>query len=92
MIARSLAAIHFHDMARLTGVRAAQDDISARLIAPGARLILEMGHGQESDVRRILTTGAAGWRYMHSVRDHLNLVRCVVFEYCGETVCSVDTM
>lgn len=52
----------------------------------GAHLILEMGHGQESDVMRIISTGAHGWKYVRSVRDHLDLVRCVVFRYSGENM------
>eukprot|EP01032_Pedospumella_encystans_P011484 gene11484-13350_t len=87
MIARSLGAMHQHDEA-LRQVPPGDKSVTNSeernsYISLGAHLILEMGHGQESDVRRIITSGAQGWVYLHSVKDYKGLVRCVVFKYEG---------
>lgn len=90
MLSRSLVAMHKHDSAVRSNantlaptVTGTQEEFSCVNVSLGAFLILEMGHGQESDVKRIVHTGDHGWRYVRSVRDHLDLVRCVVFQYFG---------
>mmetsp|Transcript_55028 Transcript_55028/g.96314 ORF Transcript_55028/g.96314 Transcript_55028/m.96314 type:complete len:726 (-) Transcript_55028:105-2282(-) len=87
MIARSLGAMHQHDNSLRqvppSGTSVTNSEERSSFISLGAHLILEMGHGQESDVKRIITSGALGWVYVHSVKDHKGLVRCVVFKYEG---------
>ncbi len=78
MIAHSLSDIHAHQLQQMMQVDGIESE--PRLINEGAHLVLEMGHGQEAGVRQIL--GAAqGWTYVRSVRDHLDIVRCVVYRY-----------
>eukprot|EP01034_Spumella_vulgaris_P023789 gene23789-30058_t len=74
MIALSMRVIHLHQIDSVSN----NDTL---VIRDGAHLVVEMGHGQERQVRAIFDA-ARCLTFVHSVRDHLDIVRCVVYKYC----------
>ena len=49
------------------------------LLKPGGFLVLEVGQGQEKAVRAVFDKYAPCMRYVHSLKDHRGMIRCVVY-------------
>ena len=50
------------------------------LLKPEGHLVLEVGQGQEKAVRGVFDKYAPCMRYIHSLKDHKGMVRCVVYQ------------